>query len=214
MFCVVRELGKYAQLAILASLVEPKSLSELGLFWYNENGRFYKKKARDEINKVVDESFLVKSGSKLKTNTEKLVALIYSDISKKDLKELLCRFWCHPFSQHTYMCCEAIKQMFNNNPEKAAEAKISLVLNTPLILHQLQEKDMETYSLFVSSQGLENYTTAININAEKNMPNSFKNLKEKTDWLANLNKIVKNNGHLLKHANGAIKIKQMLKKKR
>ena len=104
--------------------------------------------------------------------------------------------------------------MFNNNPEKAAEAKISLVLNTPLILHQLQEKDMETYSLFVSSQGLENYTTAININAEKNMPNSFKNLKEKTDWLANLNKIVKNNGHLLKHANGAIKIKQMLKKKR
>ena len=211
---MVRELGKYAQLAILASLVEPKSLSELGLFWYNENGRFYKKKARDEINKVVDESFLVKSGSKLKANTERLVALIYSDISKKDLKELLCRFWYHPFSQHTYMCCEAIKQMFNNNPEKAAEAKISLVLNTPLILHQLQEKDMETYSLFVSSQGLENYTTAININAEKNMPNSFKNLKEKTDWLANLNKIVKNNGHLLKHANGAIKIKQMLKKKR
>ena len=73
---MVRELGKYAQLAILASLVEPKSLSELGLFWYNENGRFYKKKARDEINKAVDESFLVKNGSKLKTNTEKLVALI------------------------------------------------------------------------------------------------------------------------------------------
>ena len=69
-------LGKYSKLAVLASLVEPKSLSELGLFWYNENGRFYKKKARDEINKVVDESFLVKSGSKLKTNTEKLVALI------------------------------------------------------------------------------------------------------------------------------------------
>jgi hypothetical protein len=42
--------GKYAKLAILATLCEPKSLSELGIFWYKENGRFYKEKARQETD--------------------------------------------------------------------------------------------------------------------------------------------------------------------
>jgi hypothetical protein len=44
-------------------------------------------------------------------------------------------------------------------------------------------------------QGLEHYTARINLNAEKNIGRAFKNLKEKTDWLDNLNKIIQNNGY-------------------
>src|SRR4030042_4994551 len=92
------QIGKYAKLAVLASLSEPKSLSELGLLWYNENGRFYKSKAREEIEKAVKQQLLIKEGAKYKANTEKLVSSVYNSIKDKDFKELLCRFWCQPFS--------------------------------------------------------------------------------------------------------------------
>ena len=208
------ELGKYAKLAILASLVEPKSLSELGLFWYNENGRFYKEKARQEIKQAVAKNLLIKDGIKYKANTEKLISYACSSIKDKNVKNLLLRFWNHPFSQQTYLCCEAIKHMFNKNPEKATEIKSSIILNIPLILHMLQEKDLDVYSLFVSMQGLEKYTNIINIRAEKNMPKAFRNLKEKTDWLANLNEIVKNDGFLLEQTNNELKVKQIMGKKK
>lgn len=207
-------LGKYSKLAILASLVEPKSLSELGIFWYNENGRFYKKNIREEINQAIHKTFLMRDRAKLKANTEKLITATYSNIKDKKLKEMVCRFWCHQFSQQTFLCCKAIKTMFNNSPKKAAEANLSLILHTPIILHQLQEKDPELYSFYVSSQMLDKYVNIININAEKNMPIAFKNLKEKTDWITNLNNIVKNNGHFLKHTSGMLRIKHLLKNKK
>ncbi|MBW2990199.1 hypothetical protein KY348_00675 [Candidatus Woesearchaeota archaeon] len=210
---MLRELGKYAKLAVLASLVEPKSLSELGLFWYNENGRFYKQKARQEISQAVNKELLIKNRTKYRANKDKILSLVYNNVKEKELKNLLCQFWCHPFSLQTYLCCKAIKEMFNKNPEKAAEAKLGFILNLPLILHQLQEKDTETYSLFVSSHNLENYTNIININAEKNMAKAFRNLKEKTDWLANLNKMVKNNGYFITQTNHGINIKQIVIKK-
>ncbi len=206
------EIGKYAKLALLASLVEPKSLSELGLLWYNENGRFYKKKARQEIEQAVEKKLLLRDKTKYKANTEKLISYACSSIKNKDVKDLLLRFWNHPFSQQTYLCCEAIKHMFNNNPEKIAGSNPVIVLNMPLILHMLQEKDPEIYSLFVSLQDLESYTNTINIKSEKNMSKAFKNLKEKTDWLATLNKIVKNNGYFLEQNNSELKIKEIMKK--
>ena len=206
------KLGKYAKLAILASLVKPKSLSELGLFWYDENGRFYKQKARQEIRKAVEKELLLREKTKYKANTQGIISHVYSDIKNKNLKDLICRFWYHPFSQNTYLCCEVIKQLFNNNPEKAGKAELKQVINTPFILHELQEKDLEIYSLFISMQELENYSNAININAEKNLSKAFKNLKEKTDWLGDLNKIVKNNGYLLKKTNNKLKIREIIKK--
>ena len=210
----VKECGKYAKLAVLASITEPRSLSELGLLWYNENGRFYKKKAREEIDKAVNKQLLVKKGTKYKANTEKLIQSVYSSIKDREFKELLCRFWCQSFSQQTYLCCEAIKKMFNNNPEKAAEAKLILLLNTPLILHQLQEKHPEIYALFVSMQGLEQYTNSINLNAEKNLDRVFRNLKERTDWLDDLNKIIQNNGYFLEQAHPGLKVRKLMEKKR
>ncbi|MBU1597983.1 MAG: hypothetical protein KKE98_06070 [Nanoarchaeota archaeon] len=209
---VDKEPGKYARLAILAGLVEPKSLSELGMFWYNENGRFYKQKARQEIEQAVKNNFLIKEKSKYRTNTEKIILSAYSQINNKELKALLCMFWNHPFSQKTFLCCKAIKQMFNNNPEIAAENKPQTILNTPLILHQLQEKDNDVYNLFVSMQGLEAYTNQINKNADKNMDKEFENLKDKTDWLSNLNKIIKNDKILFKGKNNKLKITNILKK--
>ena len=206
--------GKYAKLAVLASITEPRSLSELGLFWYNENGRFYKKKAREEIDNAVKKQLLIKKDAKYKTNADKLVSSVYSKIKDHEFKELLCRFWCQPFSQQTYLCCEAVKKMFSNNPEKAAEANLILILNTPLILHQLQEKHPEIYALFVSMQGLEQYTNRINLNAEKNLAKAFRNLKEKTDWLDNLNKIIQNNGYFLEQAHPGLKIKEIIRGKR
>ena len=205
------EPGKYAKLAILASLVEPKSLSELGIFWYKENGRFYKQKARQEITQAVEENILVKQGKKYKANTRKIISSVYSKIKDKDFKEVLCIFWCHQFSQNTYLCCKAIKQMFNNNPEQASEANFNLIFNMPLILHYLQEKHSELYSLFVSTQGLDSYTKAINTSSEKNISKVFKNLKEKTDWLANLNKIVKNKDYFLEQTGNGLRIKEMVK---
>lgn len=204
--------GKYARLAILASLVQPKSLSEMGLFWYNENGRFYKQKPRQEIKQAVEKELLLKERTKYKANTEKLISCIYSDIKDKDFKGLLLKFWECSFTKQTYLCCEAVKKMFNNNPEKAAETEPDLILNMPLILHMLQEKDSEVYSLFVSTHRLESYTNMINIKAEENMPKVFKNLKEKTDWLASLNKIVKNNGYFLEQTSNGLRIKEMMKK--
>ena len=206
------ELGKYARLAVLATFAEPKSLSELGLFWYNENGRFYKEKARREVRRAVKKGFLLRRGRKYKANTERIIFLLYSNVRDKKMVDLLVKFWCHPFSQQTYLCCEAMKHMFNNNPERAARSKTSLIINTPLILHVLQEKDLEAYSIFVSSQGLESYTTTINIKAEKNMPKAFRNLKEKTDWLALLNRIVRNNGFLAEKVSDELKIKRIMAK--
>ncbi len=206
--------GKYAKLAVLSCLVEPKSLSELGLFWYNENGRFYKQKARQEIKQAVEDELLIKEKTKYKANTEKLISEVYSDIKNKEIRELICIFWCHAFSQQSYLCCEAIKHMFNNNPEKAAEASLNQVLNIPLILHMLQEKDSEIYSLFVSMKNLESYTNIINIKSEKIISKAFKNLKEKTDWLDNLNKIVKNNGHFWEQAGNELKIRPMMTRRR
>ena len=212
---MIIEVGKYAKLAILASLAESKSLSELGIFWYNENGRFYKKKAREEITQALDKDFLIKNSTKLKANTEKLVAFTYDKIKDKNLKETLCKFWCHPFSQKTFLCCEVLKQMFSNSPEKAANTSLNYVLNTPLILQKLQETDLEMYSLFVTNQELEEYIRAIHINAEKNITKAFMNLKQKTDWVENLNKIIKNNGRFLNSGNVAMmKIKQMMKKRK
>ena len=86
---MVEESGKYAKLAVLASLVEPKSLSELGIFWYNENGRFYKQKAREEINQAVNKGLLVKNGTKYKANKDKLVNLVYNNVKDKEIKNLL-----------------------------------------------------------------------------------------------------------------------------
>jgi len=208
------ELGKYARLAVLATFAKPKSLSELGLFWYNENGRFYKEKARCAVRRAVNKGFLLRRGRKYKANTERIILLLYSNVRDKKMMDLLVKFWCHPFSQQTYLCCEAMKHMFNNNPERAARSKPSLIINTPLILHVLQEKDLEAYSIFVSSQGLEKYITTINIKAEKNMPKAFRNLKEKTDWLALLNRIVKNNDYFLEQTNSELRIKGIMKKRR
>ena len=50
------KLGKYAKLAILSSLNEPKSLSELGIFWYKERGRFYKEGAEKQIKEAIQEA--------------------------------------------------------------------------------------------------------------------------------------------------------------
>jgi len=210
---VGEDLGKYAKLAILATFVEPKSLSELGLFWYNENGRFYKKKARDEIERAVKKQLLIKERVKYKTNTEKVVSFVYSNIRDKDLRGLLCKFWCQPFSQQTYLCCKAIKRMFSNKPDKAAETDLSVVFNTPLILHQLQEKNPEVYSLFVSLQGLKQYINIINLNAEKNLSWVFRSLKDKTDWLSDLNKIIRSNGYFLEQASFRLRIKRFFKGK-
>jgi len=204
--------GKYARLAVLACLAEPKSLSELGIFWYNENGRFYKKKAREEIEKAVKKKQLIKEKSKYLANTSIIISQSYSKIKDKELKSLLCCFWDHQFSQKTFLCCEAIKQMFNNNPEIAAETKLQIILNMPLILHQLQEKDQEIYNLFVSMQGLEAYTNQINKNADKNMDKEFKNLKDKTDWLSNLNKIIKNINFSLNEKNSKLRINNIIRK--
>jgi hypothetical protein len=201
------EVGKYAKLALLATLVEPKSLSELGTFWFNENGRFYKEKAREEVSAAVDKGFLKKEKSKYKANTEEIISRVYSNIKDKKLKEILIKFWHHPFSQKTYLCCESIKNFFNNNPEKAAEAKLILLLNMPLMLHRLQEKDSEVYSLFVSMQGLEKYTNILNLKSEHNASSVFNNLNEKTDWLDNLNKIIKNKGYLLKQTGSDLTVK-------
>lgn len=211
---MTEKLGKYARLAILTSLVEPKSLSELGLFWYNENGRFYKKKARQEIERAVNEKMLLKNKNKYQADTNKLISRVCSRVNDKNLREHLLKFWSHPFSQHTYLCCESIKHMFNNNPEKAVETEPSLILNMPLILHMLQEKDPEVYSLFVSSHNLKKYANTINIQAEKNLSKAFKNLKEKTDWLSTLNKIIKNNGYFLEQTSGELRIKQMIRERR
>ena len=208
----VAGVGKYGCLAILASLLEPKSLSELGLFWYNENGRFYKKKARQEIRLAVEKDYLLRLGSKYKANTKKILSYLCSDIKNDNYKSLLFKFWEHPFSQQTYFCCKTIRSMFQN-PEKFAETDMGLIVNMPLILSMIQEKDSEFYNLFVLSHGLEKYTNIINIESEKNMPKLFRNLKEKTDWVSVLNKIIKSNGYLLRHTGGELKIKHMLKKK-
>jgi hypothetical protein len=204
-------LGKYAKLAVLATLCEPKSLSELGIFWYKENGRFYKQKAKDEVEKAVNDNILVKKGAKYMANTQKIVSQVYSEMKVPDEKALLLQFWSHPFSQKTYLCCESVKQLFSRNPEKASEADLSLVLNTPLILHKLQKNDPEAYSAFIGLQGLENYTNTINAKAEKNLVNNFRNLSEKTDWLDNLDQVLKNNGFLLELPNNNLKIRQLMR---
>jgi hypothetical protein len=191
-------LGKYAKLAILATLCEPKSLSELGIFWYKENGRFYKIKAREEINLAVKKSLLLRQESKLIANTNEIISRVYSGVKDKELKADVLKFWQHPFSQSTYLCCDAIKHMFNKDAEKAAAASMSLIMNLPLLLHQLQEKHEEAYTVVVTLQSLDDYTQIINTKSDENINKIFMNLKQKTDWLDNLNRIVKSNGYLIR----------------
>ena len=205
------KLDKYAKLAVLASISEPKSLSELGIFWFNENGRFYKKKAKEGIADAIKKNILLKHETKYKANTPKIVSSVYSEIKDQKLKEQLDRFWSHEFSQRTYLCPEVINIMFQNNSEKAVKTKINTILNTPLILHKLQEKDIEIYSLFVSMQNLEEYTTMLNIKCENNLSINFRNLKDKTDRVNNLNKIIKNNKCFIKGTCMKLKTKKIIR---
>ena len=71
------------------------------------------------------------------------------------------------------------------------------IINLPLILHYLQEKDEEVYMLFISMQNLEEYTKLINLKSEDNLPLYFKNLKQKTEWADILKKLMKNNKYLI-----------------
>ncbi len=189
--CLEQEIPKYAKLAVLATLNKPKSLSELGRLWYDENGRFYKKKAKQEISRGIKKGYLVREGKKYKANNEKILSKIYSKIKNKDLKEKIKDFWNHPFSQQTYLDSEAIKQLFSNNPEKACLTNLKLLFETPLMLHYLQEKDPEIYFLFISLQGLDDYTKIINTNSQENLNKTFKNLSQKVDWIDSLQKINK-----------------------
>jgi len=207
----MKDAGKYGKLAILATLCEPKSLSELGIFWYDENGRFYKAKAKQEIRQVIHKKLLIKDGKKLRANTEKLINSVYADVKSPEVKKSLLDFWNHPFSQKTYLCCNSVKSLFSNNPEKASETDMGMVLNLPLILHKIQDKDSELYSAFIGLQSLEGYTTIINKKAEDNLQKHFKHLSDKTDWLDNLNKIIRHDGFLLKKAKSSLKINQLIK---
>ena len=207
----MKNAGKYGKLAILATLCEPKSLSELGIFWYNENGRFYKAKAQQEIRQAIHKKLLIKDGKKLKANTEKLINTVYADVKSPEVKKSLLDFWSHPFSQKTYLCCSTVKSLFSNNPERVSETSISMVLNLPLILHRIQDKDSELYSAFIGLQSLESYAGTINKKAEDNLQKDFKHLYDKTDWLDNLHKIIRNDGFLLEKAKNSMKINQLIK---
>jgi len=207
----MNDAGKYAKLAILATLCEPKSLSELGIFWYNENGRFYKIKAQQEIRQVIHKKLLIKDGKKFKANTAKLINSVYVDVKNPEIKKSLLDFWSHPFSQKTYLCCNTVKSLFSNNPEKASETSIGMVLNLPLILHKIQDKDSELYSAFIGLQNLEGYAGTINKKAEDNLQKDFKHLSDKADWVDNLNKIIRHNGFLLQKAKNSMKINQLIK---
>jgi len=88
-----QELGKYAKLAILATLVEPKSLSKLGIFSYDENERFYKEKARQEIGIPIKEKHFVRDGPKIKANTKKLIDYVYAKVEDPEIKESSLIFW-------------------------------------------------------------------------------------------------------------------------
>jgi hypothetical protein len=207
----MKNAGKYAKLAILATLCEPKSLSELGIFWYDENGRFYKIKAQQEIRQVIHKKLLIRDGKKFRANTEKLINSVYSDVKNPEVKKSLLDFWSHPFTQKTYLCCSTVKSFFSNNPEKASETSLGMVLNLPLILHKIQDKDSELYSAFIGLQNLESYAGAINKRAEDNLQNHFKHLSDKTDWLDNLNKIIRHDGFLLKKVKSSLKINKLIK---
>ncbi len=203
--------GKYAKLAVFATMAEPKSLSELGLFWHGENGRFYKPKARKEIDAAIEDRVLIRHGPKLGANMDELLSCIYKKVKNDYFKSSLLSFWHHSFTRSTYLCAAAIRQLFRGNAKKAAEADISLVFSIPLALHRLQERDTESYSLFVSMWDLDTYTSVLNTASERNISRLFKNMAERIDWLNTLNRIIRAKDNFFQDS--GLKIRDQMVKK-
>lgn len=172
-------LGKYAKLTIISSLSRPRSLSELGIAWFSENGRFYKKKALNDIEIAHQKGYLISEQNKVFAVKEILIDEVYKDRpkAKKDFKIFLNQ----KFSIETYFDIDTVKSFVKNNSDIAACTQLKHIMNAPLLIHMLNKEKSEIFSMIVHLLGFEDYVQKINHKMQENAT-MFKNYDESLKW--------------------------------
>lgn len=182
------DLGKYGFLTVLSTINKPRSLSELGILWFSENGRFYKPKAEKEVNLALEKGYLFVEDNRYKANCFRLAEDLFEQTHK--LNGVFKSFFLHKFTQDTYYDLDVIHALCDCNPDRAVSMEFKFFMTLPLMLHSLQESNPEMFDVVVDVLGLSDYTLRLNQKIQDNMC-LFDNLDDSLKWKLNLDKSIK-----------------------
>ncbi len=163
------DLNKYVKIVILSTLEEPKSLSDISMTWFNNRARLYYPPTKKEIEKAVKDGLLTKNKKLYGPNMPRLLNLLLEEMNfgeeelaegyKLDLKVF---YLAHEeYIRKTYFNFEVIKQFTKLDYRKANELSVKLLLQLPILLRVLEEKDEDTANMVIQTMDLEEYVMLI-----------------------------------------------------
>ncbi len=165
----MKNLNKYVKIVILSTFEEPNKLIDISETWFNNKARLYQTKIIKEIEKAVEEKILLKDGKFYEPNMPKLLDLVIEEINLGDdkiaedykcqLKQFYLKFG--DFTRKTYLNFEVIKEFTKLSYRKAEQLDLKLLIQLPILLRLLEEKDKNTEIAFIRLMSLENYVKVI-----------------------------------------------------
>ncbi len=160
-------LKKYAQVVLLSTLGQRKSLAAIGTDWFQNRSRLYQPANMAHIKEAVNEGWLLIEDKRFyRANMEKLIEALLKEIATDDqdkrirrYKENLRYFYIAlgEYTQKVYLNYDIIEALTGFDHRKAMELDLTLLIQLPFILRCIEIKDKDITNLLVRVMHLEQY---------------------------------------------------------